>query len=344
MLQPIRAVRTADAALRVETGHRRTLAAVEAGLATVPVIVVADERTDDAGTIERLLRQYAGIERRAGLTSAERVGVVDQLALLKVSAAQIAKRTRMKRADVDHAIRPGPDARLTRPAAARDADMPRSRAASRGVDASWLSAVSASATSPSTRTHSWRPAPIRSAPSSPASRTLPPEPEPSVQHGPAGCTMKSCRTPMVRPARVSGRSGSPRSTRSGCWSRRSRCCTCSTHGSGRSNRSHGRFPWGWWSGSSWWPRRAFRCSGDDGVLPRCSCSSPARGSSDSCSSGRRLRSGSGSPSTRRSCTRPGARRSSVLRPPPPSWRRSCSSTSAATASSCRKRSPWSSPR
>ncbi len=104
ILQPVRAVRTIDGGLRVETGHRRTLAAIEAGLSTVPVLVVADERTDDAGTVERIVRQYAENEHRAGLTDADRVGVVEQLALLNVSAAQIVKRTRMRRPEVDRAI------------------------------------------------------------------------------------------------------------------------------------------------------------------------------------------------------------------------------------------------
>jgi len=74
VLQPIRAVRTADGGLRVETGHRRTLAAIEAGLATVPVLVVADERSDDAGTVERIERQYAENEHRTGLTTTDRLG------------------------------------------------------------------------------------------------------------------------------------------------------------------------------------------------------------------------------------------------------------------------------
>ncbi|MGH3658615.1 MAG: hypothetical protein ACRDUA_18315 [Micromonosporaceae bacterium] len=87
----------------METGHRRTLAAVEAGLSAVPVLVVADERTDDAGTVERIVRQYAENEHRNGLSTTDRLGVVEQLSLLNVSAAQIAKRTRMKRPRVDQA-------------------------------------------------------------------------------------------------------------------------------------------------------------------------------------------------------------------------------------------------
>jgi ParB family chromosome partitioning protein len=88
----------------VEFGHRRTLAAIEAGLATVPVIVVADEQTDTAGQVERIVRQYAENEHRTGLTETDRLGVVEQLSLLKVSAAQIAKRTKMKRPQVDQAL------------------------------------------------------------------------------------------------------------------------------------------------------------------------------------------------------------------------------------------------
>ena len=104
VLQPIRAVRTSEGALRVEFGHRRTLAAIEAGLATVPVIVVADEQTDTTGQVERIVRQYAENEHRTGLTQSDKLGVVEQLSLLKVSAAQIAKRTKMKRSRVDQAL------------------------------------------------------------------------------------------------------------------------------------------------------------------------------------------------------------------------------------------------
>ena len=104
VLQPIRAVRTADGQVRVEFGHRRTLAAIEAGLGTVPVIVVADEQTDTAGQVERIVRQYAENEHRSGLSQTDKLGVVEQLSLLKVSAAQIAKRTKMKRGHVDQAL------------------------------------------------------------------------------------------------------------------------------------------------------------------------------------------------------------------------------------------------
>lgn len=104
VLQPIVAVRTAEGGIRVRLGHRRTLAAVEAGRATVPVIVVGDEVTDDAGQIDRLVCQYAENAHRTGLSGTERLDVVAQLAAFGVSAAQITKRTRMPRAEVNAAL------------------------------------------------------------------------------------------------------------------------------------------------------------------------------------------------------------------------------------------------
>jgi ParB family transcriptional regulator, chromosome partitioning protein len=49
VLVPVIAVRTAGGDVRVRFGHRRTLAAIQADLGTVPVEIVGDEATDDAG-------------------------------------------------------------------------------------------------------------------------------------------------------------------------------------------------------------------------------------------------------------------------------------------------------
>jgi len=68
-----------------------------AGLTSVPVVVVADEATTTAGQVERLVTQWAENEHRTGLTLTEQVGVVGQLSAFGVSAAQIAKRTRLTR-------------------------------------------------------------------------------------------------------------------------------------------------------------------------------------------------------------------------------------------------------
>jgi ParB family chromosome partitioning protein len=104
VLVPIVAVRTLDGDLRVRFGHRRTIAATEAGCSVVPVVMVADERTDDAGQVERLVTQWAENEHRAGLTTAERVGVIARLSAFGVSAAEIAKRTRAPRSQVEAAL------------------------------------------------------------------------------------------------------------------------------------------------------------------------------------------------------------------------------------------------
>ena len=105
VLQPVVAVRTASGEVRVRHGHRRTLAAVAAGRSLVPVFVAADERTDDTAQVERLLEQYAENTHRAGLSTAECVGITEQLSAFGVSPAQIAKRTRMPRAQVDAALK-----------------------------------------------------------------------------------------------------------------------------------------------------------------------------------------------------------------------------------------------
>lgn len=96
---PIVAVRTEDGALRVRYGHRRALAAVEVGRATVPVIVTGADGADEAA---RIVTQWH--EHRAGLVTADKVAAVEQLSLLGLSAAQIVKQTRARKADVEQAL------------------------------------------------------------------------------------------------------------------------------------------------------------------------------------------------------------------------------------------------
>ena len=104
VIQPPTAVLTAGGALRVRTGHRRTAAAVQAALAAIPLLVIGDETTDDAATIDRLVSQWSENEHRTGLAEADKLDTIEQLSLLGVSAAQIAKRTKTKRSDVDAAL------------------------------------------------------------------------------------------------------------------------------------------------------------------------------------------------------------------------------------------------
>jgi ParB family chromosome partitioning protein len=104
VLQAITAVLTAEGQVRVRMGNRRTNGAIEANLKTVPVRVVADESTGDAAQIDRILAQMAENDDRADLTTADRVLVVQQLSAFGLTAAQIAKRTRRDRGDVDAAL------------------------------------------------------------------------------------------------------------------------------------------------------------------------------------------------------------------------------------------------
>jgi ParB family chromosome partitioning protein len=87
--------------VRVRYGHRRALAAIEADLTTVPVYVVAEDKADEVG---RIVAQWAENEHRTGLSTADKIGAVEQLAAFGLSPHQIAKRTRSPRASVDAAL------------------------------------------------------------------------------------------------------------------------------------------------------------------------------------------------------------------------------------------------
>ncbi|MBM4596118.1 ParB N-terminal domain-containing protein, partial [Rhodococcus hoagii] len=104
VMTPPTAVRTADGQLRVRTGHRRTAAAVHNGLAAIPVLVIGDEATDDAATLDRLATQWAENEHRTGLDHADKVDTVEQMSLLGVPAGQIAKRLKTTRREVAAAV------------------------------------------------------------------------------------------------------------------------------------------------------------------------------------------------------------------------------------------------
>jgi ParB family chromosome partitioning protein len=62
VLVPITAVRTASGDIRVRFGHRRTLAAIEAGRDAVPVDVIGTEGQDDAVQVERIITQRTSTE------------------------------------------------------------------------------------------------------------------------------------------------------------------------------------------------------------------------------------------------------------------------------------------
>lgn len=104
VLQAITAVLTAEGELLVRYGERRTLAAIEAARESVPVYIVGADATDNEAEVHRIITQRDENTHRTGLTTAEDVASVEQLAAFGLSAAQITKQARIKRADVESAL------------------------------------------------------------------------------------------------------------------------------------------------------------------------------------------------------------------------------------------------
>ncbi len=98
VLEPVTVVRE-GAELRVRYGQRRTLGAVQAGAATIPVRVI------DAGEDQalRIVAQMAENDHRAGISTGDRRAAYEQLTGLGLSAAQIAKRTHRPKEEVSAA-------------------------------------------------------------------------------------------------------------------------------------------------------------------------------------------------------------------------------------------------
>ena len=103
VLQPITATRSADG-VEVRDGQRRTLAAREAGLVTIPVYVLDGAGTDAA---ERITHQIVTNDQRAALTDAQRVKGINQMLLAGVSAAKVAKALSVDRTTITAASTAG---------------------------------------------------------------------------------------------------------------------------------------------------------------------------------------------------------------------------------------------
>lgn len=88
VLVPIVAVRDDDGTLRVRAGQRRTLAAREAGLETVPVYVT----NADADTATRLVQQITENDQRLALDAIDRVKGIQALLDTGLSMTKVAKR------------------------------------------------------------------------------------------------------------------------------------------------------------------------------------------------------------------------------------------------------------
>jgi len=99
VLEPVTVYVDEDGAHVVVRGQRRTVVAAEVGLADIPAQVVP--RPDEA---DRITDQMVENLHRAAMRDSEIVGGVEQLALVGVSAAQIAKRAALPRDRVNAAL------------------------------------------------------------------------------------------------------------------------------------------------------------------------------------------------------------------------------------------------
>lgn len=100
VLTPVLAHRDTNGNVLVRAGQRRTLAAREAGLTSIPVYLVdADE-----ATTERIVQQMVENDQREALTDGQRAAAFQQLAFEGLSAATIAKRTSTKPKEVKIAL------------------------------------------------------------------------------------------------------------------------------------------------------------------------------------------------------------------------------------------------
>ena len=100
VMEPIHVTRADDGTLTVKRGQRRTLGAVKAGLATVPVLLV-DGDSDEA---DRITKQWHENERRDSLADTDRLAAVEQLTILGVPAGSIAKRLGTPKKQVEAAF------------------------------------------------------------------------------------------------------------------------------------------------------------------------------------------------------------------------------------------------
>lgn len=98
VLTPITAHQT-NGVVKVLMGQRRTLAAVEAELPTIPVILV--DCPDEA---DRLAQQVVENDHRSALSDLDRANAVHQLALIGVPAKKIARRLATNATTVENAL------------------------------------------------------------------------------------------------------------------------------------------------------------------------------------------------------------------------------------------------
>jgi ParB family transcriptional regulator, chromosome partitioning protein len=101
VLQPVLCRRRPDGTLVVRAWQRRVLGAREAQRPTVPAYVVEGEES----TVTRLVEQFVENDHRDSLTVNERAAVFLQMELEGLSVPTIAKRTGVKKAEVEAGIK-----------------------------------------------------------------------------------------------------------------------------------------------------------------------------------------------------------------------------------------------
>ncbi|MWV50089.1 hypothetical protein GRS96_12500 [Rathayibacter sp. VKM Ac-2803] len=106
ILVPITVVINDVGGFDVIDGQRRTLAAIEAGLDDVPVIVARHDtsRTFEITDRERIIEQLVVNDHRAALTDAEHTAAWQQLSLFGVSADQISRKVNAPKKRVESAL------------------------------------------------------------------------------------------------------------------------------------------------------------------------------------------------------------------------------------------------
>ncbi|MCD2135945.1 ParB N-terminal domain-containing protein [Rhodococcus qingshengii] len=101
VLEAISAVRTADGTIVVRDGQRRTLAARETGLNSIPVVIYPDtEGSDKARAVDRIGKQITANRHREGLTAAQHTRGVAQMLEFGASITKVSKTLAMDKKDV----------------------------------------------------------------------------------------------------------------------------------------------------------------------------------------------------------------------------------------------------
>lgn len=101
VLQPPSVVARTDGTFEVVIGQRRTLAAVEAGLKAIDVMIVSSKAATDMVLAEQITENQV----RQQLTTADLARGVKQMALFGVKASDIAKRTGIKSKEIASVIK-----------------------------------------------------------------------------------------------------------------------------------------------------------------------------------------------------------------------------------------------